>query len=314
MDLDHTGPPPAYYDSSSPRLAEASPPDYETLVSRTPFPLSQTPSTLDPAEPTILTIDGKYIFSSKCPDRPLYSLSHELDGHELGAGILVTRLGKKKRDLDSISQRYQIPGSDISRQDVFALLKTAQIFSSTGGLLIDGRKCPSDKLGKMSKCMTRYGFGWTAGGDGLPFLEARPTLFVERKQQSDPDASGEANGRYYEWRLKDKVIRPKDKAEDREGTLLAIETRRRWDTENKVEITKPTLELKTDVDALELKVFDFFVAAWCMHNWREARDITKESLTWNECKYRVGLPMHPVSIIHSVCPIQFELTYLSWTS
>lgn len=295
MDPDHKGPPPAYDDSSSPRRAEASPPAYETIVAPGPFSLSQSTSgTLDPDQPTILTIDGKYIVSSKCPSRPLYSLSHELDGHELGAGILVTRLGKKRPDPNSISQRYRISGCDVSRQDVFALRATAQLLSPSGGLLIDGRQYLSEKLGKMSKCLTRYGSGWTAGGDGLPSLEARPALFAKRKL-SNPEASGVVDGRFYEWRLKDKETRGKEKPEDKEGTLLAIERRRRWDKDNKVEINKPTLELKADLDALGNKFLDFFVAAWCMHNWRDAKDITKESLTWDECKYYLVLPIYTFS-------------------
>ncbi|EGE81232.1 hypothetical protein BDDG_04173 [Blastomyces dermatitidis ATCC 18188] len=283
MDPDHNkGPPPAYEDSGPPRPVEA-PPAYETLVSHVPGSLGQAPSTADSEQPTILTIDGKYVVSSKCPDCPLYSLSHELDGYELGAGILVTRLGKKKPDPNSIAQRYQIPGSDVSRQDVFALRETAQLLSSTGGLLIDGRQYLSEKLGKMNKCMTRYGYGWTARGDGLPSLEARPVLSA-RRRSSDSEATQEADGQFYEWRLKGKKTRVKSKAEDKDGILLAIETRRRWDTKNKVEINKPTVELKTDIDALEKAFLDFFIAAWCMHNWREAKDITKESLTWDEFK------------------------------
>ncbi|OAX84869.1 hypothetical protein ACJ72_00746 [Emergomyces africanus] len=284
MDSDHKGPPPAYEDSSVPRPAEASPPAYESLAAHDPFPLNQRPSTPDPGQPTILTMDGKYIISSRCPDRPLYSLSHELDGRELGAGIMVTRLGKKKPDPKSISQRYQIPGSDISRQDVYALRESAQLFSPSGSLLIDGRRHLSGKLGKMSKCMTRYGSGWTAGGDGLPSLEARPAFFASSRRFSNPEGSGASDGQFYEWRLKDKDTSGKGKVEDKGGTLLAIETRRCWDKDNKVEINKPTLELKTDLDALGKKFLDFFVAAWCMHNWRDAKGITKEPLTWDEFK------------------------------
>ncbi|PGG98088.1 hypothetical protein GX51_07000 [Blastomyces parvus] len=283
MDPDHKGPPPAYEDSGLPRTVEALPPAYETLGSHVPDSRSQAPSTAEPEQPTILTIDGKYVVSSKCPDSPLYSLSHELDGHELGAGILVTRLGKKRPDPNSIAQRYQIPGSDVSRQDVFALRETAQLLSSTGGSVIDGRQYLSKKLGKMTKCMTRYGSGWAARGDGLPSLEARPTLST-RWRSSDAETSQAADGQFYEWRLKGKETWGRLKAGDKDGTLLAIETRRRWDTENKVEINKPTLELKTDIDALGKAFLDFFIAAWCMHNWREAKDITKEPLTWDEFK------------------------------
>ncbi|OJD21784.1 hypothetical protein ACJ73_06873 [Blastomyces percursus] len=278
----HKGPRPAYEDSGPPRPVEAPPPAYETLASHVTHSLSQAPSTAYSEQPTILTIDGKYAVSSKCPDSPLYSLSHELDGHELGAGILVTRLGKKNPNPNSIAQRYQIPGSDVSRQDVFALRETAQLLSSTGGLVIDGQQYLSKKLGKMNKCMTRNGYGWTARGDGLPSLEVRPALSARRS--SDPEASQAADEKFYEWRLKDKETRVKSKAEDKDGTLLAIETRRRWDTENKVEVKKPTLELKTDIDALEKSFLDFFIAAWCTHNWREAKDVTKEALTWDEFK------------------------------
>ncbi|OJD16154.1 hypothetical protein AJ78_03643 [Emergomyces pasteurianus Ep9510] len=283
MDSDREGPPPAYDDNSLPRPAEASPPAYETLTALDPFSVDQTSSTPGPDQPTILTIDGKYIISSKCPDRPLYSLSHELDGHELGTGILVTRLGKKRLDPKSISQRYRIPGSDVSRQDVFALRKSPQLFSSSGGLLIDGKQYLSGKLGKMSKCMTRYGSGWTAGGDGLPSLEARPAPFT-RRRLSNTEVSGANDEQFFEWRLKAKGTREKGKVEDKQGTLLAIEKRRRWDKDNKLEINKPTLELKTDLDAVEKKLLDFFIAAWCIHNWQDAKDITKEPLTWDEFK------------------------------
>ncbi|PGH15433.1 hypothetical protein AJ79_02409 [Helicocarpus griseus UAMH5409] len=277
MNLDDKGSPPAYEAGRLyvPSSENSPPPAYDTVVRSKPVSFDQSRSNPVTHKCTVLTIDGKYIMSTDYPDWPIYSLSHALDGHELGIGIMVTRLAKKRPDPNSISQRYQIPGSDVSRKDVFALREKMQLFPSSGVLLIDGRQYLSEKLGRMTRSMTRYGPGWTAGGDGLPLLEARPALFAKRRL-SNPELSG-ADGRFYEWRLK-------KSEKDKEGTLIAIETRRRWDKQNKVEISKPTLELKTDLDPLGRKFLDFFVAAWAMHNWRDAKDVTKEPLLWEEFK------------------------------
>lgn len=63
---------------------------------------------------------------------------------------------------------------------------------------------------------------------------------------------------------------------DTHGTLLAVETRRRWN--GTIEATEPRLEIVAQLEGPA--VLDFLVAAWCMRNYNEAREVTKEPFRW----------------------------------
>ncbi|KAK2789217.1 hypothetical protein FQN52_006309 [Onygenales sp. PD_12] len=282
----HNSPPPPYEEQLPPPLEprETQLPAYETAVGHVDDSSASGPQTQGTDNPPTLTISGKYIVASHLPpDQPLYSLSHALDGHELGHGILVTRLEKKSQNSNSLAMRYHIPGGEFARRDVFSLQDAMQFPLGPGGYAIDGRRFLSGKQGTMSRCMTRYGPGWSVSGKKLPAFEIRPG-FPLGKRRGSGNATGEGDEResidgerLYEWR-----VRMDKKSKDE--TLIAIERRRRWDKEKQEEITPPTLEMKVDLGTLDQEFLDFFVSAWCLHNWREAKEVTREPLTWEEFK------------------------------
>lgn len=241
--------PPAY---TSPSHPLEPPPDYETAVTAADPSALSTQHEISNHEPITLRIEGKYIFSSQSKSSPIYSLTHELDGHELStSGILLTRI-------DPHPIRRQ-SGRASSKRDVFALRDASPLLIGPSKYEIDGVRYLSGKKGYMSRSITLAGQGWTVGGRGLPSFSLRPTT------APDSDAL------QYEWR---------DRMSDH---YIATETRRRWNKERKVQLTPPKLELRIGAN-VDKGYLDFLVAAWCMHNWREAKEITKEPLTWEECK------------------------------
>ncbi|EEP76380.1 predicted protein [Uncinocarpus reesii 1704] len=245
---------PAY---NAPSVPLAPPPDYETAVgANPPTPASQHGITNH--KPLTLSIEGKYVYSSLSKPDPIYSLTHELDGHELSLqGILLTRLDQNPvRRMRTTVKR-----------DVFALRAPPALHIGPTKYEIDGLRYLSGKNGYMTKKVSRTGMGWTVGGRGLPSFVLRPST------------SADSDAELYEWR---------DRTNDH---YIATETRRRWDKQNKVEISPPTLELRIGAN-VDKGYLDFLVAAWCMHNWREAKDITKEPLSWEECKrpFAIHLP------------------------
>lgn len=248
-----SGPPP--YSTPTQAFGQATtdaPPDYQTVIeTQTASSSRGEADSAEHAGPTTLTIDGRHIVSSMSPQQPIYSLSHELDGWELNlTGIMLTRIEQTPEGKRPAKAK---------RRDVFALRDTP-LPVGPAYYQIDGKRFLSQKKGHMNKKYTKSGQGWSASGRDLPSFGLRP------KSRSGPE------GRGYEWC---------DKMTDR---VIAMETRRSWDEKNKKELTPPKLELRLS-DDVPAEYLDFLVAAWCMHNWREAKDITKEPLSWEECKY-----------------------------
>ncbi|WEW58232.1 hypothetical protein PRK78_003700 [Emydomyces testavorans] len=239
---------PAYNVPSAPL---APPPDYETAIAGNPS--SQTSHhTIANYAPITLSIEGKYIYSSLSKPLPIYSLTHELDGHELSLnGILLTRIDRNP----AYDQNNNTAVA--AKRDVFALRDAPSLHLGPAKYEIDGVRYLSGKRGFMSRKITRNGQGWTVGGPGLPSFVLRPASAPSSETQ------------LYEWR---------DRASDH---YIAVETRRRWDKEKKEEVSPPTMELRIGAN-VDKGYLDFLVAAWCMHNWREAKEITREPLTWEE--------------------------------
>ncbi|KAI1908839.1 hypothetical protein LOZ61_005358 [Ophidiomyces ophidiicola] len=242
--------PPPY---NSPSVPLEPPPDYEAAVAGSDAASQSSQYALFTRQAITLSIEGRHVYSSLSKPKPIYSLTHELDGHELSLnGILLTRI-----------DRQSSAGEDdqpVRKRDVFALRDAPQLHLGPAKYEIDGLRCLSGKKGYMNKTCTRSGQGWSAGGCGLPSFGLRPT--------SNPGV----DAAMYEWR---------DKSSDH---IIAIETRRRWDKKNKIEVSPPTMELKIGAN-VDKSYLDFLVASWCIHNWREAKELTKEPLTWEECQY-----------------------------
>lgn len=240
---------------------EDAPPNYQAAIEQTPTAsstegtnsLSQPSSAGQPGR-TILTIDGKYIVSTTAPQEPIYSLTHALDGHETNAtGVLLTRIERRPA-------RSQYGGTtSTKKRDVFALRHRSPTHLLSYG--IDGKMYLSGKSGFMWTRTGKRGMGWTAEGKDLPSLTLRPVTSLSGRQ-----------GKQYEWR------------DNKTKNVIAIETRRTWDTKQRKELTPPQLDLKIDLKDIDKEYMDFFMAAWCMHNWREAKDMTREPLTWGECE------------------------------
>ncbi|KAL1960301.1 hypothetical protein VTO42DRAFT_8261 [Malbranchea cinnamomea] len=266
-----TAPPPSYESVSqtpAPSQPLEAPPDYQTAVEQTVSAssvgetnlLSQTSSAGQSGHP-VLTIDGRYIVSSTCSQEPIYSLTHALDGHETNtAGVLLTRIEQQRTATRDGTTRKA------KKRDVFALRNKSTL--SFSGYEIDGKRFLSGKTGFMSTRASRSGMGWAAGGKGLPSFTLRPSKMLSR--------SGE---RQYEWR------------DNKTDKVIAIEIRRTWDTKDKVELTPPKLQLRFELGDVDKEYLDFLIAAWCMHNWREAKDLTKEPLTWEEFKEQAKTTM-----------------------
>ncbi|OAL73671.1 hypothetical protein A7D00_1699 [Trichophyton violaceum] len=232
------------YPSKS-EMSSSSPPAYEDVASEGPQASAPRPQQRSSGAVT-LTIHGKEICSSASQGgQPVYSLTHALDGHELNQyGVLLTRI--EDRTVSSTSSRGT-PSTKIVKRDVFALRDAPVLHIGHARYEIDGRRYLSDKRGRMSRSSFGVGSGWTAWGKGLP------SFYLQRSE------SGNA-------------------------AQVAMETRRHWDMENKVEISAPRLELMKSWDDFDREYLDFMIAAWCMHNWREAKDIVKEPITWDEFK------------------------------
>lgn len=256
-------PPP--YESTAPQSTETPPPDYQAAVAQTTSAnsggdtssLAQSSSNEPPGR-TVLTIDGKYIFSSTAPQEPIYSLTHPLDGHETNqTGILVTRIEQISLRAGGGTRWRE------KKRDVFALRhRSPQSYFS--GYEIDGKRFLSGKSGYMStRVGLKSGIGWSASGTGLPSFTLRPA-----------SSSSGAEGKRYEWR------------DNKSSKVVAMETRRKWDTSLNEQLTPPKLELKFQLEGVDKEYMDFLIATWCMHNWREAKDMTKEPLTWEECECR----------------------------
>ncbi|EAS35948.1 uncharacterized protein CIMG_01302 [Coccidioides immitis RS] len=238
--------PPAYNVPSAPL---APPPDYDTAIGVN-LSTESSEHAITNHEPITLTIEGKFIYSSLSRPEPVYSLSHALDGHELNlTGVLLTRIDRNPARLSR----------PVVKRDVFALRDAPSLHIGPAKYEIDGLRYISGKKGYMSRKITRNGQGWAAGGRGLPSFILRPT--------SPPDSDTQL----YEWR---------DKNSDHN---IGMETRRLWDKEKKVELSPPKIELRVGSN-VDKEYLDFLVAVWCMHNWREAKEITKEPLTWEEFK------------------------------
>ncbi|KAM5443772.1 hypothetical protein MferCBS31731_001017 [Microsporum ferrugineum] len=245
----------------NPEVPSCSPPAYEAVAGEGAPSASHQRS----SGAVTLTINGKHIYSSVSPDgQPVYSLTHALDGHEMSQyGILLTRI--EQRTVSSSSQG--IPTTKTVKRDIFALRDAPVLHIGHARYEIDGRRYLSDKKGHMGRSSYGVGSGWTAWGKGLP------SFTLDRSESGNAGKVGETtDSSFYEWREKNK------------GPLIAMETRRRWDMENKVEISPPKLDLMKCWRDIDREYLDFMVAAWCMHNWREAKDITKEPITWDEFK------------------------------
>ncbi|KAK2855673.1 hypothetical protein FQN49_004958 [Arthroderma sp. PD_2] len=240
-----------------------SPPAYEAVAGT--GAQAAPPKAAQSSGAVTLTIDGKYIYSSASPDgEPVYSLTHALDGHEISQyGVLVTRI--EQRAVSSTSRGA--PATKTVKRDIFALRDAPVLHIGHARYEIDGRRYLSDKRGQMSRSSYSVGSGWTAWGKGLP------SFILERSESGNAGTAGDTtDSSFYEWR------------EEGNGSLLAMETRRRWDMENKTEISPPKLDLMKSWNAFDREYLDFMVAAWCMHNWREAKEVTKQPITWDELK------------------------------
>lgn len=260
-----TGSPPSYESTVHPSGPvppfEDAPPNYQAAIEQTPTVSSAEgtsflgqPSSSEQPGRTILTIDGKYIVSSTAPQEPIYSLTHALDGHETNAtGVLLTRIERRP-------VRSQQGGTtSTKKRDVYALRHRSPPHLLSYG--IDGKMYLSGKSGLMWTRAGKRGMGWTAEGKDLPSFTLRPVASLSGGQ-----------GKQYEWR------------DNKTKNVVAIETRRTWDTKQRKELTPPQLDLKIDLEDVDKEYMDFFMAAWCMHNWREAKDMTREPLTWGECE------------------------------
>lgn len=246
-------------------MPSSSPPAYESVAGGGTQPSVSRPQQRLSGAVT-LTIHGKEIHSSASPGgQPVYSLTHALDGHELSQyGVLLTR----------IEQRTVSSTTKTVRRDVFALRDAPDLHIGHARYEIDGRRYLSDKRGRMSRSSFGVGSGWTAWGKGLP------SFYLQRSESGNAARVGEtADSSFYEWREKEN------------GPLIAMETRRRWEMENKVEVSPPRLDLMKSWDDFDREYLDFMVAAWCMHNWREAKDVTKEPITWDECELHCHFPL-----------------------
>lgn len=278
----YTSPPPPY--SEEPRPEETSAPhtfvppttDYREALAATAATAADVPRPQPyPAERkeidgTNLVIIGKSICLSDDEEgEPLYSLTHALDGHELSAGgLLLSRVEQRKARKGSLSN----PSMPLKR-DIFALRSPYQDVGLFG-YEIDGRRLLSNLKGTMSKKLTRRGPGWTAGGKGLPSFTLRPSSRSRVMSISSENAGSSrdesSDGKFYEWR------------DDKNYEIVAVETRRRWDKKEKKEASPPRLELIKSWNEFDKGYLDFLIASWCMHNWRDAKDIAKEPLSWAE--------------------------------
>ena len=243
--------------------SDEAPPDYQASIEQTPSASSagetssigQSSSAGHPGL-TVLTIDGKFIVSSTAPQEPIYSLTHALDGHETNAtGVLLTRIERKP-----VTSRHGGTTWSTKKRDVYALRpRSPPHFLSYE---IDGKMYLSGKSGFMWFRAGKRGMGWSAEGKDLPSFTLRPVTSFSRDE-----------GKQYEWR------------DNKTKKVVAIEKRRTWDTRQKTELIPPKLDLKIDLENVEKEYMDFFMAAWCMHNWREAKDMTRGPLTWGECEF-----------------------------
>ncbi|KAK2745108.1 hypothetical protein FQN57_004015 [Myotisia sp. PD_48] len=244
------------------------PPSYEAAAessfntSKPPQPQQQQH---DYGGSVTLTIDGRYIRSSASPHgEPVYSLSHALDGRELSkSGILLTRVEPRTNRQSSNGQTTSRP----LKRDVYVLRKA---YAPWANFEIDGSRLFSARKGTMKKSMSRLGSSWTASGTDLPSFVARQ---ANNSYVSHSDSGKRSDARCYEWREKNG------------NELIAIETRRRWDKNSKTELSPPILDLMKKWKDFDRDYLDFLVAAWCLHNWREAKDLIKEPLTWEECEW-----------------------------
>lgn len=269
----YTSPPPPYSEEPHAEDTLVPPtPDYHEAISGTaadsPRPQPYPDNEVKNINATNLVIAGKSICLSDDVDgEPLYSLTHALDGRELSAGgLLLSRVEQRKPRRQST-----LTPSRPFKRDVFALRSPYQDVGLFG-YEIDGRRLASNQKGMMSKKLTRRGPGWTAGGERLPSFTLRPSSRSRVKSISSEDAGSDerSEGKFYEWR------------DDDTNEIVAIETRRRWDKKKKVELSPPQLELMKSWNEFETGYLDFLVASWCMHNWRDAKDVTKEPLSWAE--------------------------------
>ncbi|KAF3491333.1 uncharacterized protein GIQ15_00850 [Arthroderma uncinatum] len=248
-----------------------SPPAYEAAVTGAGTQVAP-PKAQQSSGAVTLTINGKYIYSSASPgEQPVYSLTHALDGHEISQyGVLLTRI--EQRTVSSASQSG--PTTKTVKRDVFALRDAPLLHIGHARYEIDGRRYFSDKRGQMSRSSYGIRSGWAAWGKGLP------SFVLERSESGNASTAGETTGSsFYEWREKEN------------GPLIAMETRRRWDMDSKTEISPPKLDLIKSWNDFDREYLDFMVAAWCMHNWREAKEVTKEPITWDERESYQYLPL-----------------------
>lgn len=101
--------------------------------------------------------------------------------------------------------------------------------------------------------------GVGVSGDGVPSLSARPPL---------SSVVSFKNSEILQW-------------QDENGRVIAVETKRgRVEEEGVVkEVTKPKLEMNVELDE---KLLDFLVVAWCTRNWKDARAVTSQPMTWED--------------------------------
>lgn len=148
-----------------------------------------------------------------------------------------------------------------------------------------------------------------AGGNDACFSEdivdgdaARISGELGEGEGEGEGGEGEEKARFYKIRASLERQKPGDgngKGKEKqkfESTHVNVgaEIRRRWDKKAKTPVSDSKMELFVDVegmiggihdDTISRAELDFIVASWCMRNWREARDITREPLTWEECEH-----------------------------
>lgn len=209
-------------------------------------------STAGPLNLPTFTIHGDEVFSStQANDEALYEISNRIDGSYKGHIIGLNRV-----------DRVNVTGEN---GKVRVKTRTKHLYDVARSpfwpheFRIDAMRKNSYKKAYLRGNVTPGGVG--VSGDGVPSLSARPPLssVVSLK-----------NSEALQWR-------------DDNGRVIAVETKRAWIEEEGVvkEATKPKLELKVELDE---KLLDFLMVAWCSRNWKDARAVTHQPMTWEDCK------------------------------
>ncbi|KAK2761324.1 hypothetical protein FQN54_001846 [Arachnomyces sp. PD_36] len=211
-------------------------------------------STAGPLNLLTFTIDGDEIYSStQANDKPLYEISHKLDGVYKGHIIGLVRVDRVNITGDNGKVRVKTRSKhvyDVTRSPFWP-----------HEFRIEGMRKDSYKKAYLRGNVAPGGGGLGVSGDGAPSLSARPPMssMVPFK-----------NSETLQWR-------------DENGKVIAIETKREWVEEDKkvTEATKPKLQLIVELDE---KLLDFLVVTWCTRNWKDARAVAYEPMTWEDFK------------------------------